>query len=160
MKKKYNFYFIISLSLFLLSLTQETFCTSSSCHKSSGGLSVLIMGLIGNIFLMGISSTAIFTWIANPLLFLSWITKKSNMKQSLTFSIFSFIFSFSFLFFDKIMMDESGSLRKIHGYRIGYFLWLLSTFTMMLGNLINYKEREKYFYFIRFLFSKKTLDIN
>jgi len=34
------------------------------------------------------------------------------------------------------MTDESGKLRDIGGYKSGYWLWLLSIFIMLLGNVI------------------------
>lgn len=150
--KQIIFFFITSITLYLLSLTQETFCASSDC---SIGWFTLIIGFFGNIFFMGFHSFAIFTWLANPLLIISWIVLKKNKKLSLTLSILAFLLSFSFLFFNKILVNESGNLSTIKEYKIGYWFWLSSSLIMMIGNLYCYKDLKKYFLFFYLNTNKK-----
>ena|SRR3970282_1467810 len=115
-----------SIVIFIISLTQECFCTFKGCADS---IIVLVFGFFGIL-----SGGVGLSWFANPLIIASWILIKNN-KISTILSIIAFVLSFSFLFFKEIMTDESGNLREILGYKLGYWLWLLSIFITLLGNL-------------------------
>jgi uncharacterized membrane protein len=115
-----------SIVIFIISLTQECFCTFEGCADS---IIVLVFGFFGIL-----SGGVGLSWFANPLIIASWILIKNN-KISTILSIIAFVLSFSFLFFKEIMTDESGNLREILGYKLGYWLWLLSIFITLLGNL-------------------------
>lgn len=117
----------ISLSLMILSLTQKCYCTDNGCADS---LAVFLSGILGFYF-----SWAGLTWLANPLLILSWITFKKHTKWSTAASLFATIISLSFLFFTQIMDNEGGYMSQIISYRIGYWLWVMSPIAMLLGNL-------------------------
>jgi len=125
----------ISIGLFLISLTQDGYCTTSNCD--SLGVGLLIMGAIG-FFL----SPAGFTWLANPILFYSWRKARYDNKPSLIASLIAFILSLAFLFFKKIVADEAGNYYKIIGYQPGYWLWLMSSATMLIGNFVLYRQQN------------------
>lgn len=116
---------VISIGVFLFSLTQQSFCTDNFCGTS---IMDLFSGAIG-IFLGG----AALTWLANPLILMSWITYKKNPKLSLKCGALAFLISVSFLFFNKIVSDEAGNCRKIISYQLGYWLWVLSALVMFAG---------------------------
>lgn len=118
---------LLSIVIFIISLTQECFCTSKGCADS---IIVFVFGIFGIL-----SGGVGLSWFANPLIIASWISIKNN-KTSTILSIIAFVLSFSFLFFKEIMTDESGKLRNIGRYKSGYWLWLLSIFIMLLGNVI------------------------
>ncbi len=122
-----NTYLIISLLSFIFSLTQICFCTTVNCSDS---IEILIIGFFGLI-----TGGACITWLANPLLLIAWIYLKKRPKQSIIFSGLAFIFSISFLFFDKILANEAGHYLEITQYRLGYWLWLFSSLIMLIGNL-------------------------
>jgi hypothetical protein len=128
-------FLIASIGLFIASLTQDCYCTDSRCANS---IAVLLSGSLG-FFL----SPGGFTWLANPFIIISWINK--NRKKSLIYSTLAFTLSLSFLFFNKIIDNESGDYNQITGYRLGYWLWLSSIAVAAVGNLILFVlERQKH----------------
>lgn len=122
-----NTYLIMSLLLFILSLTQKCYCTTTDCTHS---IAALIMGFFGLV-----TGGATITWLANPLLLIAWISLSNRPKLSLIVSALAFIFSISFLFFSKIIVNEAGHYLEITQYKLGYWLWLLSSFVMLIGHL-------------------------
>lgn len=133
LKKIKLLFFFISIALFILSLTQKCYCTHNSCGDS---LATFLVGILG-IFTGG----AGLTWLANPLLFAAWIFWKEDLRFSLWASTLATALSFSFLAFDTIMVDEAGNYSEIISYQAGYWLWLSSSITMLLGNMfIRFKK--------------------
>ena len=130
---------IVSLSatLFLISLTQDTYYISEM--KDSVGSFGLISFLLGwlDIFGPGIS------WLANPLLIISWfVLIYKNPKISLYLSFIAVVFSLSFLLFKDIIENEGGGKSEIIAYGNGYWLWLSSCFLNFFGNLIIYSKEK------------------
>ena len=124
---------ILSICLFVLSLTQICFCTSNDCI---GSVFALTWGLIA-LFLGG----AGLTWIANPILVTIWIMMIQNSRHNklLMFgSILATILSASFLLFHGIAIDEGGMEKEILSYKAGYWLWLTSSLVLLIGNLTIY----------------------
>jgi len=120
---------IISLLLFLLALSRECYLVN---HKPSIGSFGLISFLLGwlNVSWSGIS------WLANPLLFLSYFFLFKNPKWAIGFSFIALCFSLSFLFVDKIIIDEAGNSGKINGYLSGYWLWVSSIGVVFITSLV------------------------
>jgi hypothetical protein len=129
---------IISIGLFVFSLSQECFCTSGECGGKGSGLAILLFGCLG-FFL----SPAGFTWLANPTIFFSWIYLNKNPRQSTIAGLVAVILSCSFLFFHKIVSDESGYPKEITGCRLGYWLWISSMIVMLIGNLTIYIVKKR-----------------
>ena len=134
MKNKKIFLFI-SIGLYLISLTQKSYCTPGTCEYFSGLLS-LIFGWIG-ILMLHIPA---FPWLANPILLASWVLFKKKPKTSNILSIIAFILMLSFLLVDEIIDNEGGTTAKVISYGLGYWLWVLSSLIMIAGNLIFKKE--------------------
>ena len=126
----------ISIGIYIVSLTQKSYCTPGSCEYFSGLLS-LIFGWIG-IFMLHIPA---FPWLANPILLASWVLFKKKPKTSLILNSIAFILMLSFLMVDKIADNEAVTTAKVVFYGLGYWLWVLSSFIMLIGNLI-FKKRE------------------
>ncbi|MCH4554128.1 hypothetical protein [Aestuariibaculum lutulentum] len=118
----------ISLIIYLVSLTQKTYCVDNDCGDYWNGYYLLIYGWVGLIV-----GGAGYCWIANPLLILSWLLPKDKIKTSLIFSGISAFFAIIFLFFSEIMKDEAGHYGQITGYKLGYILWLISTLITFIG---------------------------
>lgn len=137
---KRNLPLLVSRVLFFASLTQVCYCTSQSCVDS---LLALFIGMLGVVFGYGFSSIAIFTWLANPLLLFSWIKYNSNIRQSLILAILAATVSLSFLSCHKITANEGGGLTVITDYKLGYWLWLASSVTMVAGNLLLWYDRRQ-----------------
>ena len=129
----------ISFVLLFLSLTQNAYyVTGMEESVGSFGLIAFLLGWL-DIFEAGI------TWLANPLLIISWIILLfGKSKFSLILSLLAILFSFSFLFFKNIILNE-GTLQhgEIIAYVNGYWLWLSSCGINFLGNLIVlFKEKK------------------
>jgi|GEM_PF-640050 len=132
--------FLISLILFLASLSQNAFFVTNMRESiGSFGLIAFLLGWM-NIYGAGIS------WIANPLLLTSWITLFSKKwKSPMILSFFAVLFSLSFLLFHEISTNEGGSKSKIIAYDFGYRLWLASCTINFIGNLIIHSGEVKTF---------------
>jgi len=117
---------IISIGLLISSLTQKCYCTTTLCNDSSF---VFLLGPLGFFY-----SWAGATWLANPLLITSWIVINRNPKMSLITSLLATILSLCFLLFHKILDNENGDVREITGYQLGYWLWVASSVSMLIGN--------------------------
>ena len=128
MKQLARLFLFISIGLFVISLTQNTYCTKEGCGFNPG-IQLLLLGWLG-LFVGG----AGLCWSANPFLAITWLTFRFP-KISSAFSLFAVIFSGSFLLFARIMnFDESGGYSPIIHRHIGYWLWFSSTITMLVGN--------------------------
>ena len=46
----------------------------------------------------------------------------------------------SFLLVDQIIDNEGGTTARVISYSLGYWIWVLSSFIMLVGNL-NFKNR-------------------
>ena len=135
-KKKY--FLVISIGLFLISLSQRAYCTNGDCGEIGSGLLIFLSGFFG-LFIGG----ACLTWLANPLLIVSWILFNSKKKTSLVLSSISLLIGLSFLLFNEIIINEAGNYGEITGYEFGYWLWLLSMATMLIGGIyIQIKNRQ------------------
>ncbi|MGK4568717.1 hypothetical protein [Flavobacterium sp. 3HN19-14] len=113
--------FIVSMILFTVSLTQYVYTDSSAPPDNKAfGFMALLLGWL-DIFGTGIS------WCANPALWVSWVFLFENkIKAALIVSALSVMFSFSFLLFSQIYLDEGGNKGDIVERNTGYWLWLAS----------------------------------
>jgi len=128
---------ILSVILFCISLTQDCFCTTKECW---GSLSTFFYGIFG-LFTGGVA----LTWLANPILFASWIimfVNNKSIKLPLIGGLISTMLSISFLLFDKIMHDEAGNYVDIISYKSGYWIWVTSILIVLIGNIIRKYSKE------------------
>jgi len=117
---------IVSIALFVASLTQKCYCTTSYCGDS---FFIFLFGPLG--FYLSLAGA---TWLANPLLITSWIKVSKEPKLSFWTSLLAATISLSFLLFKNVMDNENGDLREIVSYSLGYWLWLASCLSMLIGN--------------------------
>ena len=125
----------VSIGLLLISLTQQCYCTTSHCGDS---LAAYFAGVLGFWH-----SWAGSTWLANPLMLISWLTINRSPKISLLTNLFAVILSFSFLLFNEIMDNEAGFYSQIISYLLGYWLWVASSVSMLIGNSFLYFWKPK-----------------
>ncbi|MEO6287998.1 MAG: hypothetical protein ABIN80_19045 [Dyadobacter sp.] len=116
---------MISGILFLSSLTQKSYCTTSQCGDS---VMVFLLGWFAML-----TGGAGISWIANPLLFASWAMLKRNNKISVFLSLLATLFAISFLLFDSILANEAGDYQQVISYKSGYWLWVCSCMSMLVG---------------------------
>jgi hypothetical protein len=119
---------LLSIALFIVSLTQQCYCTSVTCADAAA---VLLIGWIGAFY-----GGAALSWLANPLLITSWILTKNNSKYGLWTSLAATLFAALFLIFDDVIDNEAGHFNPIVAYLPGYWLWLASAAVLFIGNLL------------------------
>jgi len=118
----------ISITLFIVSLTQECYCTETSCIPS---LQPFIIGWAA-LYIGG----PILIWLANPILLMSWLTSKNSLYTSLIFSFAASVIALAFLFIKAIYNhDDAGITTTITHYKPGYWLWVASCWSMFIGNI-------------------------
>ncbi|MBK8954114.1 MAG: hypothetical protein IPM34_00970 [Saprospiraceae bacterium] len=119
---------LLSISLFLIALTQKGYCTRNNCSDS---IILFLLGWFG-MFMGG----AGITWIANPLILCSWYFTKNESKYALYTSMLACAICFSFLFFSTVTDNESGQQNQVISYELGYWLWCSSTVVLVVGNVV------------------------
>lgn len=136
--KKQKMILFLSVGIYIISLTQKSYCTiGGSCEYFSGLLN-LIFGWFG-VFKLHFSA---FPWLANPLLFLSWFLFNQEPKKSLVLNVIVFVLMLSFLFVNKIIVNDGSTYSIVNFYGLGYWLWVLSSFIMLIGNFIHWKNNK------------------
>jgi hypothetical protein len=133
---KYLFY--LSIFLFVISLTQKTFCLEpANCEDTLPGYFLIVIGILGVAF-----GGACLCWLANPFILIAWLSFK-NIKISFFFSLLAVISSSSFLLFKEMIANEGGTYSEISHYHAGYWFWLSSIFIMLIANTIRLYLKKK-----------------
>ncbi len=132
--KTSSFILILSIGLVIASFTQTAYCTDNHCADA---FAIYISGGLG--FYL---SPAGLTWLANPLLIISWATFNSKHRLSFIMSLLSSIASISFLAFNKIIDNSIGSYDRIISYKLGYWLWMAGSLVMFMGNITLYIQTQ------------------
>ena len=137
MKNKQLFLYI-SIGIYIVSLTQKSYCTSGGACEYFSGFLNLIFGWLG-VFMLHVPA---FPWLANPLLLGSWSLFKKKPKVSFILSIAAFVLMLSFLLVDEIIDEIVSRTTKVVFYGLGYWLWVLSSFSMIIGNFLKQKKER------------------
>jgi len=124
-----------SIGIMLLAFTQDSYCTSTGCGNA---FLAFLLGWFSIFF-----TAAGISWLANPLLIMSWFSIKVNPKLSWYASIGALIFASSFMLFDEIIDNEAGHMHEIISYGLGYKLWLFSISIMFVWNFLQQQELKK-----------------
>ncbi|MDN3695131.1 hypothetical protein QWZ06_24290 [Chryseobacterium tructae] len=83
-------------------------------------------------------------WMANPLLFIgAFFLLLKKTKISAVISLIAFGLTFCYLSVGEITVNEAGHKFPITGYGPGYFLWIASCFSLLIGSIILIKTPEK-----------------
>ncbi|HTL27841.1 MAG TPA: hypothetical protein VL282_01410 [Tepidisphaeraceae bacterium] len=120
-----------SVLLFIVSLTQIGFYTEGGDEPSAPRCFGLL--LVGWLALF----ERIFAWLANPALIATWVLLFTRRPRSGAIcAIVSLALSLSFLLHRHITLSESGNVSRIVGYGPGYWLWVSSIATVLIGSVI------------------------
>lgn len=132
--KKSNLILLICLILYLASLPFTAVYAKE--HEMSG----LACALLGWAEMDGGG----IAWMANPLLFIAvFIFLLKKIKISAVISLIAFGLTFCYLSVGEITVNEAGHKFPITGYGPGYFLWIASCFSLLIGNIILMRSPEK-----------------
>lgn len=125
--KKSNLILLICLILYLASLPFTAVYAKG--HEMSG----LACALLGWAEMEGGG----IAWMANPLLFIGvFFLLLKQVKISAVISLIAFGLTFCYLSVGEITVNEAGHKFPITRYGPGYFLWMASCFTLLLGNIV------------------------
>ncbi len=137
-KKSKIYLTIISVSIYLFSLTQTAISSNALEDKTLSGLATLF---IGGTVILGGGLLEWLIWLANPLYFLGIYHFFRQNKKAKLFSISASIIALSFSTWNEILVSESGRMGKIDNLNIGYWLWVLSLSIMAIGIFyLSFKE--------------------
>lgn len=136
---------LLSITFYIISL----FLVGFYDHQNGGNFGILIVAFGG---LAMLSGGAALAWLANPVLWFSWFMVIRKPKLSFIGSLLSTIISLSFLLFDTIRDAgttvgtdyQVGSFDvKVTGYGLGYWLWVLSSLILLMGNFYVVRKSSK-----------------
>jgi len=130
--------YAIGILFYIISLTQEGFCTVSRCGANWNGLALVALGAIG-----GILSIAGMVWYANPLLWAAWWFLKKDAKKALYFSVAASVLSLSFLLCTEIADQKPGKVSYITDFKSGYWLWVASIICTLIGSGVLFLWKRK-----------------
>lgn len=141
---------IIGVTLFIASLTQKCYCLGDQCGDS---IAAFLFGWLGVLLELGHVATFIMekvqgqdtifnneigvtiSWLANPLIIISFVTLRFCPKTTIVISILSTVLILSFLLFRYVIANEAGHYYEITSYKMGYYLWLSSSLTILTGSI-------------------------
>lgn len=116
---------VVGIGLFFISLLPSAFCTDKGCRLSYEA------------FLLGwfpmLAGGAGISWLANPLLFISWIRLDKNRRLAWLFAFLAVLSSLSFLSLDRLVENEAGHYGLILSVEAGYWLWVSSCVVTFAG---------------------------
>lgn len=129
-----NILALINLLIFIASLFFTAFKVTES--KEIRDFSSFELLLIGGISFLGGGILEFFIWSANIWFFISiacFFFEK--FFASIVTGIIALLISVSFLFWNSILVSESGREAPIYSLEIGYFLWLASILFIMCSSV-------------------------
>jgi hypothetical protein len=128
---------ILSLILFLISLTQPAFFIDRKDDPNAYSNS-LILFLLGWMSLLGGAFIPFIIWLANPLYFLSIFLIIQKKYFGFITALGSTCLAIMFSQLNTVMTSESGNNSIIAGLGLGFKLWLSSFVVLAIGLFINF----------------------
>jgi hypothetical protein len=132
--KKSQIVLVVSLLLFIISLTQTAVYTQGS------EMQAFVCFILGwaELFDDGIA------WLANPLFFIAiFFLLIKQVKISTVLSFLAVCMSLYYLSAETITVNEAGHRSPIVSYGPGYYLWIVSCLSLLIGNLIFLRSSVK-----------------
>jgi hypothetical protein len=126
---------IVSIVLYITSLFTVAFCSGDGCRTS---LEVLFLGWFATL-----TGGAGISWLANPLLILSWLLLRKSSSKTWIFALLATVLAILFLNFETIIKDEAGHYEQITNVGLGYWLWLTSCIVILVGSLTKRQTKSQ-----------------
>lgn len=123
---------IISLSILGISLLCPTYCTNVQCSPLGSGLTDLLFGWAGAIFV----GNPYYAWFANPFFITAIFTNRKVPVLSLIFSVLAVVIALTFLKGGPVLLNEAGHMGYITKLQIGYWLWLASMVVLVAASVV------------------------
>lgn len=136
MNKTVKIFFIgLSISLFMFSLFKNCYLVDNNETVGSFGLVAFLLGIFN-------ASQSFVVWFANPLYSFSLILFFLNNKKSIVFSFLALLLGLSFLFLNKVIINEGGTQGQVMEYLSGYWLWISSMAVLFIGSLLFFLDQN------------------
>lgn len=133
--KKSRLVLLISVALFITSLALPAVFTQKGSEMY--GLACFLLGWAD---LSGDGTS----WLANPVLLFSWIFLLVKQPKIAAFlGLISVGLALYYFTETEITVNEAGHKSPITSYGLGYYLWLASCVTMLVGSLILLKSKPE-----------------
>ena len=81
--------------------------------------------------------------VSKPSIFTGYLLYLKSKNIAKYFSLLSVLIAISFVFWDSILVSESGRLGKIETLEYGYWLWIFGLLTLTIGSFFFLKENNK-----------------
>lgn len=127
--KRDRWYISISAIIFVIAMTQPAFYQIRRDDMVIGSAMCLAIGAMGLL-------AGYFEWLANPLILFSWIAAlRGRRYQSAVSATLALILMGAFLFHSTMSypLYEREPNVPIVGHGLGYWLWMVSGATMVIG---------------------------
>jgi hypothetical protein len=134
-----KFYVLVSLFIYIISLTQTAISSNDLEDKTLSGIAALIMG---GLSILGGGVLEWLIWLANPLYFFSIFLFLKSKNSAKIFSIVSTAIALSFATWNEILASESARLGKIDSLGLGYWLWVISMIILAIGIFSRKKDNR------------------
>jgi len=131
---------IVILLLFVIALTQPTYCSGSDCGGFGDGFVALMTGWLGILFVQGIY----FAWLANPFMIAAWFYIPKLPKLATLFYLIASIICLCFLKGGEVSINAKGESAKITSFCSGYWLWTSSAIVGFLTSLSVWIMKVRY----------------
>lgn len=133
-----TYFLIISLTVFILSLTQTALTYNDfDGQKTHSSFALLLMG---GLAILGGGTLEWLTWLANPIYFSALILFYKSDKKSIKLSILATIIALSFISWKEILAAESGRTAAIERLNAGYWLWTFSQIILSIGTIYYFTQ--------------------
>lgn len=132
MKSRVDYYILLCIACYLSSYFFPAFYFGA--HEPWWPFALLLGGWFG-------AFIGVFSWYANPL-FVAAVALSRDRRLSAVLAGLGLCVGASFLFQDKIMIDEAGHYSAIVGYGAGYILWMASLALLVVGQLVRAFRRK------------------
>ncbi|CAH0337269.1 hypothetical protein FVB9288_03022 [Flavobacterium sp. CECT 9288] len=128
---------ILSLSIFLTSLTFDAFSYEYQGVKMMSSLSCFVTGSLA---ILGGGTLEWLIWLANPLCLISIFCLIMDKNLASKFNFTALILAISFYSWNSVLASESGTSGKILSVELGYFIWLASITVLTIGTKLYFRK--------------------
>ncbi|MCB9334742.1 MAG: hypothetical protein H6586_01220 [Flavobacteriales bacterium] len=138
--KRFNLLIVvISLSLFITSLTQNAYTISD--YNGDSTLKSIEVFLMGSTAILGGGLFEWIIWLANPVYSISLILFIITNRNPIILSLIAGILSLVFSSWTEILAAENGRTATILYHHSGYWIWTSAIWILTIGILIKMKTK-------------------
>lgn len=112
---------LLAVAVYVVCLPLDAFCVAGKCGDWPG------WGALAFGWLLVGATDANSMWLANPLLFASWLCTWLHQRWvALAAALGALVLALAFMSFKTVVTNEGGIPMAISGYAAGYWVWVAS----------------------------------